>query len=220
MSYNKHDAAMNYFYEQISKELYPEHKEQAIDEFIDERMRSYFLEHPEVIQAPFDCFFHASSDLQDSPRSALIMYTTTIELYLKSVLLKPVLYGMIHNENVATLIMESSTGQSGFKRYDKLLTSLCRHAADVELSDIKGLDGRPILVEAGETQAIRNKVIHQGYKATVSEMGKARNVGVKILTKVVEPVLSNLNLVISKDKGGNDIIGNKFTKIELVNPTV
>jgi len=217
MSYNRYEAeieaARDDFYDQISEELYPEHKEQAIDEFIDDRMRSYFLKYPKVIQPPIECFLHACSHLQMSPRSALVMYTTAIELYLKSVLLKPVLYGMIHNESVAELIVRSSTGQSGFQCYQKLLTSLCLHAAEINLSDLKGLDGKPILREAGEVQDIRNLVVHQGYQATVREMEKARNVAVMILTKIIEPVLHKLSLTIGKDENGNDIILDERTEL-------
>jgi len=206
MSYDEHEAAMDDFYYRISEELYPEHKEQAIDEFIEERMRSYFLDNPKIIQAPMECFFHAEGLCQVSLRSAVVMYTTATELYLKSVLLKPVFYGMIHNENVAALIVDSSTGQSGFCRYNKLLTTLCHHAAEVDISDIKGLSGKPVLVEAGEVQAIRNRIVHQGYKPSNHEMQKARNIAVLILTKVVEPVLCKLNLSISKGVDGGEII--------------
>jgi len=200
------EDAMDAFYDSISKELYPEHKEQAIDEFIEERMRSYFLKYSGIIQAPIECFFHAVDLQQVSPRCALVMYTSTIELYLRAVLLKPVLYGMIHNESVAELIVRSSVGQSGFNRYKKLLASLCHHAAEIELSDLKGLDGKPIIQEASEVYDIRNRVVHQGYQATTREMERARNIAVQILTKVVEPVLHNLNLAIGKDDNGSHVI--------------
>ena len=76
MSYDEQDAAMAAFYEQISQELYPEHKEQAIDEFIEERMHSYYLKNPKIIQAPIDSYLHANELFDISPRCALLMYTT------------------------------------------------------------------------------------------------------------------------------------------------
>jgi hypothetical protein len=134
------------------------------------------------------------------------MYTTAIELFLKSVLLKPVLFGMIHNKNIANLIVDSTTSQSGFSRYNKLLSTLCLHAAGTKLEDIKGMNGKPILVEAEEVQKIRNRVVHQGYMASVEEMGKARNIASLILTEVVEPVLNNMNLAIGKRNGKHAVI--------------
>ncbi len=201
MSMTEEEAAMEDFYDRISEELYPEHKEQAIDEFIEERMQSYYLENPNIIKSPIDCYHHANKLMQLSPSSALVMYTTSIELFLKSVLLKPVLYGMIHNENIANMIVNVSVGQTGFSRYNKLLTNLCYHAAGVKLNEIKGMKGKPILEEAEEIQKIRNRVVHQGYMASVEDMGKSKNIATLMLGEVVEPVLNNMNLVISEVNG-------------------
>ena len=162
MSDTEADVAMDAFYEQMSQEFYPEHKEQAIDEFIEERMHSYYLNNPNIIQAPIDSYLHANKLHDISPRCAVVMYTTAVELFLNSVLLKPVLFGMINNENVAELIVDSSVGQPGFNRYKKLLNSLCLSVADIELSDIQGTSGKPILKEAEEIQKVRNRVLHQG----------------------------------------------------------
>lgn len=206
MSYDEHDAAMDEFYDRISEELYPEHKKQAIDEFIEGRMQSYFLKNPKIIQAPIDSYHHANELLEISPQGALVMYTTAIELFLKSVLIKPVLYGMVHNEHIANTIVDAAVSQSGFSRYKKLLSALCSHAASIELSEIKGMEGKPILIEADEVQQVRNRVVHQGYKVSIEEMGKAKNVASLILTEVVEPVLNNLNLVIGPYENGFGVI--------------
>ena len=202
MSYDEQDAAMDAFYEQISQELYPEHKEQAIDEFIEERMHSYYLKNPNIIQAPIDSYLHANDLLDISPRCALVMYTTTIELFLKSVLLKPVLFGMINNENIAELIVNYSVRQAGFDRHKKLLNSLCLCVANIELSDIKGTSGKPILDEAEEIQKVRNRVLHQGHKASVDDMEKAKNIASRIFKDVVQPVLHNMNLVVAEEQEG------------------
>ena len=209
MSYDEQDAALDDFYDQMSKELYSEHKEQAIDEFIEMRMRSYFLMHPEIINTPMECFRHATECSDISPRSAVVLFTTAMELYLKSVLLKPVLYGMIHNENVAALIVETTTKQSGLSRYNKLLTLLCNQAAGVNLSDIDQLDWKSRFAEVEETQSVRNRIVHQGYQATQHEAEKARNVAVNILTRMVEPVLKSLNLTIDDSDSDSAIIVSK-----------
>jgi len=201
MSMTEQEAEMEEFYNRMSEELYPEHKEQAIDEFIEERMQSYYLLNPDVIKAPLDCYHHANEIMRVSPSCALVMYTTSIELFLKSVLLKPVLYGIIHNENIADMIVNVSTGQSGFSRYNKLLTKLCYHAADIKLNEIAGMEGKPILNEAEEVQTIRNRVVHQGYMATVEEMGKSKNIATLMLDEVVEPVLNKMNLILDQVNG-------------------
>ncbi len=54
MSYDEHDAALDEFYDQISKELYPDHKEQAISEFTEERLRSFYVKSPFVMRPAVD----------------------------------------------------------------------------------------------------------------------------------------------------------------------
>lgn len=202
MSYNESDAVWDEFFDRISDELYPEHKEQAVDEFIEERMHSYFLVNPNIIDPPMKSFHHANELIQISPRCALIMYTTAIELFLRSVLLKPVLHGMIHNENIAEIIVNTSISGSGFSRYKKLLEKLCLHAANIDLSKIKGMNDEPILKEVNEIYEVRNKVLHQGYEATTEEMGKAKNLANLVLLEVVEPVLNNIDLIIGSNSYG------------------
>lgn len=202
MSYDEHDAAMDDFYDRISEELFPEHKEIAIEQFIEERMQSYFLTNPNIIDIPMKCSNRAGKIMKVSPSCSLVMFTTAIELYLKSVLLKPVLYGMVHNEKIANIIVESSTNQPGFSRYNKLLSALCQHAAGINLSSIPGMRERPILNEAEDIQKIRNKVVHQGYEVTEKEFGHSKNIAHLILTEVVEPVLNKLELVISSNESG------------------
>ena len=45
MSYDENDAARDAFYDQISDELFPEHKEIAIDQFIEERQKVFLFRH-------------------------------------------------------------------------------------------------------------------------------------------------------------------------------
>ena len=109
---------------------------------------------------------------------------------------------MINNENVAELIVNSSVGQPGFNRYKKLLNSLCHCVANIELSDIQGTSGKPILDEAEEIQKVRNRVLHQGYNASVEDMEKAKNNASLIFKDVVLPVLQNMKLELAEEQAG------------------
>lgn len=206
MSYDENDAALDEFYDRISDELFPEHKEIAISQFIEERVQSYFILNPNIIEAPMECSNHANELLSISSRCSLVMYATSIELYLKSVLLKPVLFGMVHDENIAELIVNATINQSGFQRYNKLLSALCLHAAEIELSSIKGMNNDSIIKEAEKIQSTRNRVIHRGENVTLTELGNAKATAYLMLTDVVEPVLNNLDLAIVSSEEGSQII--------------
>ncbi len=127
-----------------------------------------------------------------------VPYTTSTELYLKSVILKPMLYGMFHNELVAQLVVETTTKQLGLDRYCKLIEMLCTQADQGERTHLAALDWKSLWVDLKENQMIRNKIIHQGRQATQREVEVARNLAVTVLTRVVEPVLKSLNIGIDE----------------------
>jgi len=48
------EYAMEGFYDQISRELYPDHKEQAIEEFTEEKLKSYYQKNSKVMRPAVD----------------------------------------------------------------------------------------------------------------------------------------------------------------------
>ena len=93
------EYAMEDFYDQISKELYPEHKEQAIEEFTEEKLKSYYLQNPDVMRPAVDAIQEGNWQLEQKKySSSLVFYVTAIELLLKATLLRPVLYGWSHTQ--------------------------------------------------------------------------------------------------------------------------
>lgn len=65
MSYDPEDAAMDEFYDLISKELYPEHKEQAIEEFTDDKLKSYYQDNPDVMRPAVDAIQEGNWQLKE-----------------------------------------------------------------------------------------------------------------------------------------------------------
>ena len=48
MTYTPDDAAQDQFFEELQKEFYPQHKEQAIEEFIRKRLQSFYTKNPRI----------------------------------------------------------------------------------------------------------------------------------------------------------------------------
>ncbi len=179
------DAEMDYFYDRVSKD----------------RMQSYFMENPTIISPAIQSSENAAHLFKVSPSSALVMLTTSIEIHLKSVLLKPMLYGMIHNAKVAETIVDLCLQQSGFARYNDLLIEFCDIAGGIDLKPNKDMQ-KSILGESVDVYKIRNKVLHQGYKVTEKELEKAKNIADRVLSEVVKPVLNNLGFVVKSNESG------------------
>ena len=198
MSYDEHDAALDEFYDQISKELYPDHKEQAISEFTEERLRSFYAKCPFVMRPAVDSLQQGKRLLsleQEAP--ALVFFVSAIELLLKATLLKPVVYGLVHHEALAEIIVRHTLGQSGFDRYEGLLSQLFLGLAEMSIKDIKreGSEER-LLDECKKLQKIRNDIIHKGEKCSRSDAELAREVSVAVFELIVRPMLNSLGLTV------------------------
>lgn len=89
MSYDESDAARDEFIEEIGRELYPDHKIQAIEEFTADRLRSFYVAHPDVMRPAVDSLQEGKALRALGKHSAaLVFFVTAIELLLKATLLK------------------------------------------------------------------------------------------------------------------------------------
>ena len=196
MSYDELDAARDAMIDEIARELYPEHKAQAIDEFTTERLQSYYIAHPEVMRPAVDAIKEGRK-LQDSGHSAaaVVFFVTAIEILLKATLLKPVVHGLVHSEGLAEIIVQQALGQSGFDRYTKLLAKLFNELVGIDITTISRPSvTKSLLNECTAQQTLRNKIIHQGATATADQADNARLVAVAVYELVVKPMLDRVGL--------------------------
>lgn len=202
MTYTPDDAARDQFFEELEKELYPQHREQAIEEFTRERLQSFYTNNPCIAANAFRSYKEAKSLADHGHASASFVFSvSSIEQFLKIALLKPVVYGLIHHEPLADLIVELTIGQSGFDRYNKLLSKLFETLAEIDITNVTRQGStKKLLDEVTELQKTRNKIIHQGVEVEESEAKEALDVTVAVLGEVVLAMLNALGLQI--EKGG------------------
>lgn len=201
MSYDPDDAARDEFYDSISKELYPDHKTQAISEFTTERLRSFYVSNPNVM-IPAVEVIKQGKKLNEAgfPSAALIFFVTGIELLLKATVLKPVVHGLVHSAPLAEAVVEQALGQSGFDRYTKLLSRLYSEFSGLDINAIRrNNEKQNLLTECSALQALRNKIIHQGAICNVTEAANGLDVVTAVYEKIVFPVLAALKLTVDKE---------------------
>ncbi len=195
MSYDEQDAARDEFYEQISRELYPEHKQQAIEDFTAERLRSFYIKYPNVMRPAVEAIREAKTLLAASRYSpALVFSASAFELLLKATLLRPVVYGLVHHDALAEIIVQRVVGrQTDIARYEGLLSQLFNSLARIDLSAISR-DGatKALMTEARELQNLRDKILHQGVHCSPPEAKRAFSVAVAIYEMIVVPMISAL----------------------------
>lgn len=205
MSYDEEDVRREEEYDQLRREfddeLYPEHRDQAIEEFTIERLQSFYEKHPDVIQ-PAVKMMEEGEKLYDAERfsPSAVFSVSAIELFLKSVIIKPFVFGLVHDEELAEIIMNEASKMTGIERYEDLLERLCSRIASIEIKMVyREGASNPIFSEYKEVQKIRNKVLHQGEQCSKENSKRSKEVAMAIFTKIVVPMLRAINLVIQDD---------------------
>ena len=196
MSMSPEEAAVEEAIDRLAEELYEDHKYRAIDEFISERLTSFYVSNPMVMRPAVEAI-QEGKRLQSNGHNAaaLVFFVTAIEVLLKATLLRPVLYGLIHNEAVAEIFVQEAIKQTGFDRYEKLIANLFEELAGDQLNEVTRQHAeRPILSECKQLQKIRNGIVHRGDKCETTDAERARLVAIAVFERVVRPVLYRIGL--------------------------
>jgi hypothetical protein len=119
------------------RELYKESSEQAVSEFTADRLKSYYLAHPNVADKAKASLLYAQSLMASHPLASLVFATSAVELAIKVVLLQPVIYGLVHQEALAPFIMELATQHTGAKRFHDLLFEILTRFGGVNLKEFR-----------------------------------------------------------------------------------
>jgi hypothetical protein len=202
MSNEPQDYAMEEFYDRISQELYPEHREQAIEEFTDQRLKSYYQQNPRVMRPAVEAIQEGKWQLEKERYSpTLVFYVSAIELLLKATLLRPVLYGLIHNEGLAEIMVTHILGKTGIQGYRKLLKQLFDNLTEIDLNEISREGAqKKLLEECQDLQTIRNDIIHKGAPCTKADAEAGSLVAEAVFNKIVKPLIFSIGLYV-EDEG-------------------
>lgn len=200
MAYTPEDAAWDEAYDRMSEELYPQHKAQAIIDFSYERLRSFYVKNPELLVPAVRNFKIAKSLLEAAqPAAAVVFAASATELFLKASMLRPVIYGMVHSEAVAELVVKEAISKTGFARYKKLLAGIFKEVAHLDIESLaRDEGGTSLLVEASNINDLRNDIVHGGAQASQHQAHEAVAIAAAVFDKILSTVLWELGLSIQK----------------------
>lgn len=176
-------------------EIYEEISTEAITEFTFERLRSYYLKNPHLAKNVYSIYGEALAVAESSPTAALVLFTTVIEVALKTTLLKPVIYGLVHNEAVADLISDLVVKNNGLDRFQKILALIMREYSDIDI-ETYSIDGhaKTIWEEITVVQKARNAVAHRAEAATPEMAQLAEDVASVVVIDFLKGVLVDFGL--------------------------
>ena len=174
-------------------EFYEEHADQARQEFRADRLRSYYAAHPSMAQVALTLLAGARALREASLAASLVRATTASELGIKNLLLRPIVFGLVHNESIAGVVTSPALSHSGLDSYHDLLLAILNDHAGVDLATYS----RPntplrLWLELKENQKVRNGVIHRGEEPTAVQRDLAIAVAETILDLLFPQVVGRL----------------------------
>ena len=182
-------------FEEWMMELYEEHSKQALEEFRAERLQAYFLTHPELAKPAMDALQEARTLAGASSRAALVLATAASEVGVKTVLLRPVVFGLVHSESVAGLITDIVVRQRGMDRFKELLFTVLREYGKIDLDTYRRPNVNVLLwQEISDCQRLRNGAVHRADAIEDEQATRAINIAATVLETIFPHLVSELGL--------------------------
>ncbi len=193
MSYDENDAAMDAFYDEVREQLSPD----IIYEFKTERLQSYFLKYPEAAKPAYLALEDALR-LQESGFSsaAFLFAAIATEVALKTALLKPIVYGLVHNLPISSFITDIVIGQQyGSEKVRKLLSNSLKNIADIDLNSLRRSESNQTLMEEiSNLHKKRNSLSHQATMPSLNDSETAVALAKEVLDNLFPQVIAAVNL--------------------------
>jgi len=172
-------------FEEWLGELYEEHSEEAVSGFRAGRLQSFFLDHPAIAADAHDALAEGRKVLEASPRSAFLLASVAAEVGLRSTLLQPIVFGLVHSETLASMVSELVMSHQAIDRYAKLLRAILSEVGGVDLESYhRASTAKTLWNEIKELHAARNLVVH---RASAVEPGQAES-AILVAAAVLESV--------------------------------
>jgi len=185
----------DYVLEKEWQDVYAELSREAVTTFTVERLRSYYSAHPRVAEAALRWLAESRKLLLEHSSAALVFAASALEVGLKETLLRPVVYGLVHAESVASLVAELTLRHTGFDRYRDLLFQILSQYGGVDLRDFSREGSHKTLwEEIKEVQSRRNDVLHRAEPASAEDAARSIAVASTVLEVVFPAVVNSLGL--------------------------
>lgn len=196
MPYTLEDVQYDmYMAEEGARLLYEEHRERAITDFTTERLRSYYVDHPAMVAPALQALADSRQLLGIHAGAALVFAASAVELGIKGVLLRPVVYGLVHQESTASLITDLVISHTSFDRFRDLLFQILTDHGGTDLRAAKRPGASKLLwEEMAAVQANRNALVHRGERPAMEQAELGIEVATTVLEQLIPSVLHHLGL--------------------------
>ena len=167
-------------------EVHAQISKEAIENFTAERLRSFYDSAPTIAEKAINSLAESRRLLQTPHHTAAFIHAViATEVIFLGVILKPIVIGSIHNDALAPLIVDLAIGNSGLRKFGKLLTKVFHDVSGFDFMAYKRIGGTGTLwKEIDQVQDHRNGIMHRAEVATKAEAEQAINVAGAVIEEL------------------------------------
>lgn len=190
MSYDQNDADWDRMLDDIGPEYAEQAFADAIDQFTTERLQSYYLAHPTVLGPAHLALADARGFLAHHPTAACIFAGTAVDVALIGGLIRPFVFGLIHDEDLASIVAEN-VGDQGMGRLWRVVKALLEARAPntVNIDDVKE-----------KAWLFRNRAVHTGERIEPEVAAEAVALATTLVEAAVPKLLQSIGLTLDGDR--------------------
>jgi hypothetical protein len=187
MSYDESDAlrdqAIDYLYEQFEM--------QYESEFIHRRIEKFYESNREIAQAPLQNLADSKALFENQYyTSAFIHAAISIEVGIKSVILKPIIYSLAIDNNAGHLLYKQTFQYKSLQSIDPFYYQILKQKTGLNFKNkIRDSSQSTIWNEWDKLQKLRNDVLHQGVSVERLDAEKAIDMASYVCDEIIPYVL-------------------------------
>jgi hypothetical protein len=205
------EAAQERYYSHLREQLMPELYEEfardvlsgkddlygeIIEQFTSERLKSFYLANPAVAEHALFALEEARALKGPHPSASLVFAAISIEVGLKTTLLKPILHGLVSIDSAAVLVTRLVPDQHN-DDFKKVLFGILKEVGGVDLLAFKRPSWKQSLwEEILNIRKRRNEVMHGAERVSSAEAEYALEIASAVLEDLFPQVIAALGLTI------------------------
>jgi hypothetical protein len=165
----------------------------AIEEFQAERLQSYYRDHTNLAEKPYDLLGEAQKVFDQSPSAALVLAMTSLEVGFKSMVLRPIMAGLVHNDSLSDFITDIFVSNTKHEDMLKVVNRVLKEYGSIDLQQVK-LEKhlKTAWEEIIQAQKIRNGVLHRAELCSRTDAEIVVDLATYIWTVAFPQLLENI----------------------------
>jgi hypothetical protein len=203
MSYTESDA----LYEEGMDYLYEQFKTQYEDEFIFNKIQKFYENNHEIVKTPIQNLANAKLLFENQYYTPAFIYAViSIEVGIKSIILKPILYSLTIDDNAGLLLYNQTLKLKSLQYVDKFYYEVLEEFTALNFkTKSKDNTTKTIWQEWEVIQKLRNKVMHEGISVEKDDTQNAIDMASYVYDELIPIVLDKFYWHLESDiiKYGN-----------------